>query len=213
MTIACRCDGIPESGRPSPERNEVGMERRIMQIRVVREVDTDADLTDLGTFTDTFDEDAILVSAGEYVRDLPCLDCGLDLAHHPEEPDPDHAWNPDIPERGRAYRFFVPFAGGSTPPSPEYYEYGKQDFARIQSYERQDWCFLGIRAEAVLNVNGICQTIHSGGCWHVESDCNASELAAVEQEELAELRDVLRALGFSTSADLSDHEESNQPEE
>jgi len=40
--------------------------------------------------------------------------------------------------------------------------------------------------------------ISSGGLWGIESDSDASYLADIAAEELSELREQLRAVGFNT---------------
>ena len=90
--------------------------------------------------------------------------------------------------------------------------YVRQDYERMERLNRGDWCFIGIAAEAEWSVpimsttaNGdqnwrLPQTVHSGGLWGIESDSDASYLAEVEQEQLAELREQLKAIGFSSRA-------------
>ncbi len=190
--------------------------RKIERVRVLRAVDCDADLSTLGEYTDAYDEDAILVSAGEYVKDLPCQDCDklreehqqtATIAHVADCENPDDCdcegadvcedWNPEIPERGREFRFFRPFSGGETPPNADYYTSGMQDFQRAQDYSRNEWCYTGIRAVADIRVNGVHQQVSSGGLWGVESDSEESYFAEIASEETAQLRDILRGLGFS----------------
>jgi hypothetical protein len=81
----------------------------------------------------------------------------------------------------------------------------EQDYARMESGARGEYCFIGIRAEAELNIPGghlafIAQEISSRGLWGVESDSDESYLREVEAEELAELRGQLHELGFSQRA-------------
>lgn len=44
------------------------------------------------------------------------------------------------------------------------------------------------------------QEITSGGLWGVESDSDRKYLADIDTEQLSELREQLRAVGFSTRA-------------
>lgn len=77
--------------------------------------------------------------------------------------------------------------------------------------------YIGICAEAEISVAAdhpaagsypkqyrggyrLVQNITSGGLWGVESDSDASYLAEIEQEQLSELRQQLRAIGFSNRA-------------
>ncbi len=83
-------------------------------------------------------------------------------------------------------------------------KYVRQDYERMERLQRGDWCYMGIRAEAeILLPSGgasIAQEITSGGLWGVESDSDKSYLADIDTEQLSELREQLRAVGFSTRA-------------
>lgn len=83
-------------------------------------------------------------------------------------------------------------------------KYVHQDYERMESLNRGDWSFIGIRAEAsVVTPNGFGytnQTIHSAGLWGIESDSDESYLAEIEQEQLSELRGILKEFGFSARA-------------
>ncbi len=83
-------------------------------------------------------------------------------------------------------------------------KYVRQDYERMERLQRGDWCYVGIRAEAeILLPSGdasIVQEITSGGLWGVESDSDKTYLADIDTEQLSELREQLRAVGFSTRA-------------
>jgi hypothetical protein len=79
-------------------------------------------------------------------------------------------------------------------------QYCQRDYERMESLNRGNWCYLGIRAEAEIVVDGVTQDISSGGLWGIESDSDRAYLAEIDAEQLSELRDQLRALGFSTRA-------------
>lgn len=96
-------------------------------------------------------------------------------------------------------------------------KYTCQDYERMESLNRGDWCFIGIRADAEIQAaatweNSVVskaswhspvapyQTITSGGLWGLESDTDSANLELIEQEQLSELRDQLHALGFSKRA-------------
>lgn len=117
-------------------------------------------------------------------------------------------------ERGQ-YRYFNPSfnyvdASGksladNTP--EEVREYVRQDYKRMESLNRRDFCFIGIRAEADISLgvemyrgSFATQTIISGGLWGIESDSDSAYLESVEQEELSDLKAQLLALGFSKRA-------------
>jgi hypothetical protein len=77
-------------------------------------------------------------------------------------------------------------------------KYMEQDYERMDAYNRGNWYMMGIRAEAEISVAGnVIQKISSGGLWGVESDAGADHLKEIEQEELNQLREQLRAIGFS----------------
>ena len=72
------------------------------------------------------------------------------------------------------------------------------DFAdRYQQHQNGDFSFIGIRAEAEIVVNGVCQTITSGGLWGIESDSDRHYLSEIEQEEVDQLKAILQSLRFS----------------
>jgi len=112
-------------------------------------------------------------------------------------------------QRGE-YRYFNPSfnyvdeQGKALPENTpeEVRNYVRQDYERMGSLNRGDWCFIGIKAEAeVWNPSTqVVQRIHSGGLWGIESDSEASYFEEVEQEELSNLKDELKAYGFSTRA-------------
>jgi hypothetical protein len=122
----------------------------------------------------------------------------------------------DCGERGdmgrHEYRFFNPSfnyiqADGSLlapNTAEEVRKYVAQDYARMESLYRGDWCYIGIKAEAKISIPSgnysTLQTIHSGGLWGIESDSDKSYFAEVQADELADLRAQLSALGFSKRA-------------
>jgi hypothetical protein len=71
---------------------------------------------------------------------------------------------------------------------------------RLRQYRNGEFGFIGIRACADVTVNGVYQSIYSGGLWGIESDSEESYLRDVEQEELADLRGTLYELGFGKRA-------------
>lgn len=79
-------------------------------------------------------------------------------------------------------------------------ENARKDYERMEAYNRGDWEYIGVRAYANVVVDGVNQSIASGGLWGIESDSEESYLRSVEQEQLRELRGILHELGFSTRA-------------
>jgi hypothetical protein len=69
---------------------------------------------------------------------------------------------------------------------------------RREALERGDFSFVGVRAEAEVVVEGVIQTITSGGLWGVESD-SGDYIEDVALEEYDNLREILKVIGVSTS--------------
>jgi len=154
--------------------------RKICSIKVVHLIDDNPDTSFLGDYTDEYDEFHFDREQGRMLRTL--------------EREKDYT----VPEKGREYRFFKPYAGGEKPGSTLYIRYGKQDLARMEGLEKGNWCFIGIRADAIVRLtdSDLCQKITSGGIWGVESDCPEYH-KDLEKEELTGLRDELKAAGFT----------------
>jgi hypothetical protein len=89
---------------------------------------------------------------------------------------------------------------GLTP--DEVRKYTRQDYERMEDYNANGWCYLGLRAVAKYQTSSgsPIQTLSSGGLWGIESDSDSSYFAEVAGEELAQLRTELKALGFSARA-------------
>ena len=148
---------------------------QIVSVRIEHKADESPDLSFLGELTDSPESGAIIrigEHAGKFVSELSEDDC--------------------LPERCREYRFFVPAMTGDQTGNPES---PKQDFERMEAYNRGDWQMLGIIAKAeIFNpVTNCTQTIRSGGLWGVESD-GGEYLKEVAKEQLSELQAELQAL-------------------
>ena len=130
----------------------------------------------------------------------------------------------DCGERGdmgrHEYRYFNPsfnyvdkhgkLAEGNT--AEDVRKYVRQDYERMESLNRGDWSYIGIRAEAKIWIEskqagpvsyghvGQFQTITSSGVWGYESDMSGTDFEEAEEEQLSELRAQLKALGFSARA-------------
>lgn len=75
----------------------------------------------------------------------------------------------------------------------------QDEFAdRRAEYENGDFTFVGVRAEAEVVIEGVVQTLTSGGMWGVESD-SKEYIEEVAVEEYAALREILTSIGVSTS--------------
>lgn len=100
----------------------------------------------------------------------------------------------------REYRFFNTSGNYTGEPASDVIKYTIQDYERMESLNAGNWGFIGVQAEAQIEIDGISQTITSGGLWGIESDSGAEYLAGVAEEELNELRTQLHAIGFSKRA-------------
>jgi len=120
----------------------------------------------------------------------------------------------DCGERGdmerNEYRYFNPSFNyvdkdGKAKPEntpEEVQKYTRQDYERMESLNAGQWCYLGIRADAQIQLTkeGPLQDMTSGGLWGVESDAGREHTEEIEGEQLTELRGQLLALGFSRRA-------------
>ncbi len=126
-------------------------------------------------------------------------DTDPDLSHLGEYGSEDKPGAIDREERGkrnntREYRYFYPARSADdtgNPNSPI------EDYERMESYNRGNWCMLGISAKAKIQLadNGVIQTIYSGGLWGIESDGGEVYLEQEEAEQLTELAGELQRLG------------------
>jgi hypothetical protein len=101
------------------------------------------------------------------------------------------------------YRYFNPSENyaGDTPENIR--KYTRQDYERMESLYRGDWCFIGIMAEAQYSIGdnyAPIQELTSGGLWGIESNSGTDYLDEVEAEQLHELKAQLAAIGFSKRA-------------
>ena len=83
-------------------------------------------------------------------------------------------------------------------PDGSYLEQGGFE-ERLEQYRDNQFYFIGIRAKAEVQFedNGAIQTLQSGGLWGIESDSDEDYLKSVEQEEIDQLIDTLKAAGFA----------------
>ena len=171
--------------------------KRILEVVVKQMIDEDPDTSWLGEYSNS--------PSSQFSIDREhSLDCGLNNGADEDE------CNCSGGDRKRnEYRYFNPSfnyvdkhgkpVDSLTPEKVR--EYTRQDYARMEDLQRGGWSFIGIRAEATVQLTGdTTQHISSGGLWGIESDSDESYFAKVEQEQLAELRDELHAIGFSKRA-------------
>jgi len=157
----------------------------ITKVRVIRMLDSDADLSHIGEYTDRFQDWAICRCCGEYLALV----------------DEDHV----ITDSGMYYRFFLPYAGGETPGTEDYQKYGKQDYARMERICRGDLAYFGIVAEAEVtyHVHLHCcsrlQRFTSAGLWGIESDCEENDWHEIMESQLTDLKTHLKHFNVDTS--------------
>ena len=70
---------------------------------------------------------------------------------------------------------------------------------RKEAYRRGEFSFVGVRAEAEIVVDGVIQTITSGGLWGIESDSDDTYIKEIGDHEYTDLRKILKTLGVPTS--------------
>lgn len=92
------------------------------------------------------------------------------------------------------FRYFVAAMSGEDTGNPQSVE---QDYQRMEAFNAGNWHFIGVRAYAEIVINGVIQTITSGGLWGIESDSDVDYIKEVAKEQLYELTEQLQALGFT----------------
>lgn len=92
-------------------------------------------------------------------------------------------------------RYFIAENSAKDTGNPESVE---QDYKRMEAGNNGEWHFIGIRADAEIQLTGdLCQHLTSGGLWGIESDSGEDYMGNIEQEQLEELRGELQAVGFT----------------
>ena len=151
---------------------------RIDKIRLVRSVDdTGGVLFDLGEYSDAPGPADRTVDRFKY---LPARD----------------------QRRLHQLRYFIAEMSAEDTGNPKSVQ---QDYRRAEAYNDGKWWAVGICAEAVVSyeIGNKCrrlETLISSGLWGIESDSDASYLASVEQDELADLREHLKVFGVDVGA-------------
>jgi hypothetical protein len=182
--------------------------KRILSVTVKQEIDDSPDTSWLGEYSDTPGDYAIVARGeheGEFLSDLPC-----ECDHSPDDHNNNgqcmencdcEDFDPVTVERGREYRYFNSASIESDNSDEDNRTYALQDYKRMRGLNNDQWCFVGISAKAVVQLNGsLTQTIRSGGLWGIESDSDPSYFTEIEGEQLSQLRDQLQAIGFTKRA-------------
>jgi hypothetical protein len=180
-------------------KDAMQQQKRILSIEVKHIPDTNPDTSYLGEYSNT--------SAGEFsiTRSIP---------------GQYHYFNPGSVEPFNSAASWIP--ADRAPADKESFwretmrENARRDYERMEAYNRDEWGFIGIRAEATVIIGEVCrirnekgeeivtgrihQFLTSGGLWGIESDSDQSYFREVEQEELNQLRRILHEWGFSFRA-------------
>ena len=159
-------------------------EIKIEKIRIVHKTDENPDYSFMGEYVD-------IPEAGVIVRRL-----GIFWEDMPEDQE--------VPQRGREYRFFKPYAGGEKVGTEDYKKYGMQDFKRMESLNRGHWFFMGIYVEAEVSYpielgSRRLEWLKSGGLWGIESDSDESYIDEIDKEQLDDLKEHLEVFGVDVS--------------
>lgn len=84
-------------------------------------------------------------------------------------------------------------------PDPETSYLDQEEFEdRRAEYKRGDFNFVSAHAEAEVVIEGVIQTLTSGGLNGIESDSEQEYLDEIIAEEWKSLRDILKTVGVST---------------
>lgn len=157
--------------------------KRIEWIKTRSRIDESPDTSTLGVYTDDFEPGVIVRKLARYLEALP--------------------EGAILPNKGREYRCFRPYAGGEKVGTKEYYEYGMTDFERMEGLNSGQWSYIGIDAVACVSVsvdNGMTwksDRLTSGGLWGIDSNSGEAYFKEVKGEELAALSTYLAEYGFT----------------
>jgi hypothetical protein len=83
-------------------------------------------------------------------------------------------------------------------PDAELRRCARLDRLRLRAYQRGDWHCIGLAARARLSSPAGATWIDTGGLWGIESDSDPAYFEQVWDDELAELREMLLAIGATT---------------
>ena len=85
------------------------------------------------------------------------------------------------------------------------YVYALEDYRRMEDYNNNHWCCIGIRVETTIETSEndfkdrLINEVSSGGLWGIESDSGEDHFREIEGEEKEELKGILLAMGFQES--------------
>lgn len=177
--------------------------KRIHKVTIKRMLDDSPDTSWMGEYGNRAETEYAIDR--EHSLDCP-VNTGLAFELLPEEDRAECDCGGHGDKERNEYRYFNGPVENYKGESPENIrKYVRQDYERMQSLQRGDFCFVGIRAEAEVSFaeckgSRLLQEITSGGLWVIESDSGKEHFAEIERDELAELREQLRGMGFSKRA-------------
>lgn len=191
--------------------------KRILSIKIERILDTDPDTSNLGEYSNTPKEGAI---DRKYSQETSAAILLLShAANRLENSDDENTSIGDaimILDEAREelsdkndgdmlcheYRYFNPSDNYLGEPAEDIAKYTREDYERMEAYNRDEWSYIGIRAVAQVQLqqHGTIQTVKSGALWGIESDSDESYFREVADEQLHELRATLHQMGFSKRA-------------
>jgi hypothetical protein len=98
-------------------------------------------------------------------------------------------------EGGRTYKYF-------NADNVENMKQARQNYEEMMKFERGESLMIGIKAQAEIRTsyNGktwLCNAVSSGGLWGIEDSNEDDYIKEVEHEQLADIKDVLKELGFT----------------
>lgn len=157
--------------------------KRILSVTIKRIADESPDFSYLGEFSNSADTE-FAIEHGQ-PRGYRWFNPGT-----VESFNPDADWLAKYPAKKRRDEWYKAMEQNA-----------KQDYARVCGYNDGQWYYMGIRAEATIQLTGdLTHRVSSGGLWGIESDSDKSYFAEVEADELANLQTELHAMGFSKRA-------------
>lgn len=103
-----------------------------------------------------------------------------------------------IPDDDPDLSYLTQFEHSTDPEEQKYYI---EDKKRLADYGN-NWYMVGVQAEArILVPSGmggyITQKIQSGGLWGIESDSGAEYIKGIRQEQIDELKQILKTMGIT----------------
>lgn len=166
---------------------------KIEKIIMRKELDYDPDLSFYGKYTNSIGPGVIIRQYNEFYERIPTEmerdECGRFIGKMAPEWDPHYLRN--------EYPGFKPFASGEKVGTKEYYEYGMQDYERMEDYNRGGWCMVVVVLTAYITTDtGLSDTIHAT-LSGVESDSGADYFEEIKRDLSADLKADLLKMGFS----------------